>query len=166
MLRRRIEVPEDLARLCLVETTRPLAAAEVVRTWLVALVDDHRRTERVHQPRGGRCEWSEPHSKLVVIACEFPFRISEADAEWIQRQMCRRAGSLDPNLVRVDFDADLGGCPLDARHSLGAIVARLPAAEHAHPEDVVRKRGDLDDSASDLQASRGRRLLEHLGCAE
>src|SRR5437588_5416848 len=166
MLRRRIEVPEDLARLRLVEAARPLAAAEVVRTWLVPLVDDHWRTERVHQPRGGRCQWSEPHSKLVVIAREFPFWISEADAEWIQRQVCRRAGSLDSNLVRVDFDAGLGGCPLDARHRLGAILARLPAAEHAHPEHVVRERGDLDGSASDLQTNRGRRLPDHVGFAE
>src|SRR5438093_10640093 len=107
MLRRRIEVPEDLARLRLVEAARPLAAAEVVRTWLVPLVDDHRRTERGHQPRGGRCGWSEPHSKLVVIACEFPFRISDGGAEWMQRQMCRRAGSREPNLVRRRCGAHL-----------------------------------------------------------
>ncbi len=103
MAKRRIDVPEQLARGGLVESAGPLPAAEVVRPWQVLLVNYRWRTQRIDQPRRWRRERDKTHSEARIVHRELPaVGILEADAQRVQADGCQGSCGFDARAIRCN----------------------------------------------------------------
>src|SRR5215212_4504991 len=163
---RRIDVVEDLVRSGLLQPARPLAAAEVSFSRLAPLVQPYRATEglREHVGIGGL---DGAHPELNIVYSELAARgVREPDAQGVQRDVGRRCGGRERELLVGFLHGDLDRLPVFFGYGLGVVSRRAACGEHPDAEEVWGQGCNLDRRRTGFQPKAVVVVVEQLSRAE